>query len=178
MSRIGRNPIPVPEGVKVDIQGNRVSIEGPQGKLTRKLRPEIKIGLKDKEIVVERTSNKRFDRSLHGLSRTLIANMVEGVTQGYKRVLEIKGIGYKAEIKGKILNLSLGFSLPILFIPPDGIKIELEGPTKIVVQGIDKELVGLVASQIRSFRSPDPYKGKGIRYQDEKVRKKAGKTAI
>jgi large subunit ribosomal protein L6 len=178
LSRIGKNPIPVPEGVKVDIQGNRVSIEGPQGKLTRKLRPEIKICLKDKEIVVERTSNKRFDRSLHGLSRTLVANMVEGVTQGYKRVLEIRGIGYKAEIKGKILNLSLGFSLPILFIPPEGIKIELQGPTKIVVQGIDKELVGLVASHIRSFRSPDTYKGKGIRYQDEKVRKKAGKTAI
>ncbi len=178
MSRIGKNPIPIPQEVKVDIQGNRVSIEGPKGKLSRELRPEIKVSLKDKEIVVERTSNRRFDRSLHGLSRTLIANMVKGVTQGYNRVLEIKGVGYKAEIKGKILSLSLGFSLPILFIPPDGIKIELEGPTKIVVWGIDKELVGLVASHIRSFRPPDTYKGKGIRYQEEKVRKKAGKTAV
>ena len=178
MSRIGKNPISVPQEVKVDIQGNRVSIEGPKGKLSRELRSEIKVSLKDKEIVVERASNRRFDRSLHGLSRTLIANMVKGVTQGYNRVLEIKGIGYKAEIKGKLLSLSLGFSLPILFIPPDGIKIELEGPTKIVVWGIDKELVGLVASHIRSFRPPDTYKGKGIRYQDEKVRKKAGKTAV
>jgi len=178
LSRIGKNPIPIPQEVKVDIQGNRVSIEGPKGKLSRELRPEIKVSLKDKEIVVERTSNRRFDRSLHGLSRTLIANMVKGVTQGYNRVLEIKGVGYKAEIKGKILSLSLGFSLPILFIPPDGIKIELEGPTKIVVWGIDKELVGLVASHIRSFRPPDTYKGKGIRYQEEKVRKKAGKTAV
>ena len=178
MSRIGKNPIPVPQEVKVDIQGNRVSIEGPKGKLSRELRSEIKVSLKDKEIVVERASNRRFDRSLHGLSRTLIANMVKGVTQGYNRVLEIKGIGYKAEIKGKLLYLSLGFSLPILFIPPDGIKVELEGPTKIVVWGIDKELVGLVASHIRSFRPPDTYKGKGIRYQDEKVRKKAGKTAV
>jgi large subunit ribosomal protein L6 len=178
LSRIGKNPIPIPQEVKVDIQGNRVSIEGPKGKLSRELRPEIKVSLKDKEIVVERTSNRRFDRSLHGLSRTLIANMVKGVTQGYNRVLEIKGIGYKAEIKGKILSLSLGFSLPILFVPPDGIKIELEGPTKIVVWGINKELVGLVASHIRSFRPPDTYKGKGIRYQEEKVRKKAGKTAV
>jgi len=118
LSRIGKNPIPIPEGVKVDIQGDRVSIEGPKGRLTRKLRREIKVSLKDKEIVVERTSDRRFDRSLHGLSRTLIANMVQGVTQGYKRILEIKGIGYKAEAKGKILNLNLGFSLPILFIPP------------------------------------------------------------
>lgn len=178
MSRIGKNPIPVPEGVKVDIKGDQVSIEGPKGKLTRKLRREIKVSLKDKEIVVERISDRRFDKSLHGLSRTLIANMIQGVTQGYKRVLEIKGIGYKAEAKGKILNLSLGFSLPILFIPPEGIEIKLEGPTKIVICGTDKELVGLVASHIRSFRPPDSYKGKGIRYQDEKVRKKAGKTAV
>lgn len=178
MSRIGKNPISVPEEVKVEIQGNQISVGGPKGKLTRELRPEIKVSLGKGEIVVERTSEKRFHKSLHGLYRTLIANMVEGVTQGYQRVLEIRGIGYKAELAGKILNLRLGFSHPILFVPPEGIKIELQGPTKLTISGIDKELVGLIASHIRSFRPPDPYKGKGVRYQDEKVRKKAGKTAV
>lgn len=178
LSRIGKNPILIPEGVKVEIQGSRISVAGPKGKLSRKLRPEIKVSLEKGEIVVERTSDKRFHKSLHGLYRTLIANMVDGVTQGYKRVLEIRGIGYKAELTGKILNLSLGLSHPILFVPPEEIKIELEGPAKLVVSGIDKELVGLIASHIRSFRPPDSYKGKGIRYQDEKVRKKAGKTAV
>ena len=178
LSRIGKNPIPVPEGVKVEIQGSRIWVQGPRGKLTRELRPGIKLSLQEGKVVVERESDRRVHKSLHGLSRTLIANMVEGVTQGYKKVLEIVGIGYKAEISGNVLNLSLGFSHPILFIPPEGVKIELEGPTKLVVSGIDKELVGLVASHIRSFRPPDSYKGKGIRYQDEKVRKKAGKAAV
>jgi large subunit ribosomal protein L6 len=178
MSRIGKNPIPLPEKVKVEIQGRKVCVEGPKGKLTRELSPGIKLSLKEREVVVTRASNKRLHKSLHGLSRTLLANMVEGVTQGYKKVLEITGIGYKAELSGKMLNLSLGFSHPILFVPPEGIKIELEGPTKIVVSGIDKELVGLVASHIRSFHPPDSYKGKGVRYQDERVRRKAGKTAV
>jgi len=178
LSRIGKNPVSVPQEVKVEIQGNRISVAGPKGKLTRELRPEITVSLETDKIVVQRASEKRSHKSLHGLYRTLIANMVEGVTQGYQKFLEIKGIGYKAELAGKMLNLSLGFSHPILFIPPEGIKIELEGPTKVVVSGIDKELVGQVASHIRSFRPPDPYKGKGIRYQDEKVRKKAGKAAV
>lgn len=178
MSRIGKNPIPVPEGVKVEIQENRISVAGPKGKLTRELCAGIKVSLQNGKIVVERASDKRVHKSLHGLSRTLIANMVEGVTQGYKKALQIVGIGYKAELSGKVLHLSLGFSHAILFVPPEGIEIELEGPTKLKISGIDKELVGLIASQIRSFRPPDPYKGKGIRYQDEKVRKKAGKTAV
>lgn len=178
MSRIGKNPIPVPDGVKVEIQGSRISVAGPKGELTRELRPEVKVSLEEGKIVVERASEKRFHKALHGLYRTLIANMVVGVTQGYKKILEIRGIGYKAELAGKILNLSLGFSHPILFVPPEGIKIELQGPTMLMVSGIDKELVGLIASHIRSFRPPDLYKGKGIRYQDEKVRKKAGKTAV
>ena len=178
MSRIGKNPVPVPEGVKVEIQGNQISVQGPKGKLTRELDPGIKLSLQEGKVIVERKSNRRLHKALHGLSRTLIANMVEGVTTEYKKVLEIVGIGYKAETSGKILNLSLGFSHPILFVSPEGIKIEAEGPTKLVISGIDKELVGLVASHIRAFRPPDSYKGKGIRYQDEKVRKKAGKTAV
>ena len=178
MSRIGKNPIPLPEGVKVEVQGRQISVQGPKGKLTRKLRPGIELSLQEGKVVVKRASDRRFHRSLHGLSRTLVANMVQGVTQGYQKVLEIVGIGYKAELSGKALNLSLGFSHTILFVPPEGVNIEVQGPTKLVVSGIDKELVGLVAAHIRSFRPPDSYKGKGIRYQDEKVRKKAGKTAV
>jgi large subunit ribosomal protein L6 len=177
LSRVGKNPIPIPSGVKVKIEQNEITVSGPKGELKREIHPSLKVKTSENRILVSRSADSKFHKSLHGLSRALIANMVDGVTNGYKKALEIQGIGYKAELVGKKLNLSLGFSHPILFFPPEGIKIELEGPSKIMVSGIDKELVGLVAAKIRSFRPPEPYKGKGIRYEGEVVRKKAGKAA-
>jgi large subunit ribosomal protein L6 len=177
LSRVGKNPILVPSGVKVEIDNNEVTVSGPKGELKREVHPSLKVETSENRIFVSRSSNSKFHKSLHGLSRALIANMVEGVIHGYKKALEIQGIGYKAELIGKKLNLSLGFSHPILFSPPEGIKIDLQSPSKIMVSGMDKELVGLVAAKIRSFRPPEPYKGKGIRYEGEVVRKKAGKTA-
>jgi large subunit ribosomal protein L6 len=177
LSRVGKNPIPIPDGVKIKIDHNEVVVSGPNGELKREINPSLKVETSENRIVVSRSSDSKFHKSLHGLARALIANMIDGVTNGYKRALEIQGIGYKAELVGKKLNLSLGFSHPILFSPPEGIKIELGGPNKIMVSGIDKELVGLVAAKIRSFRPPEPYKGKGIRYEGEFVKKKAGKAA-
>lgn len=178
MSRVGKKPISIPSGVKVEIDQNEIRVSGPKGELKKEIHPSLKIQMNENEIVVFRSSESKFHRSLHGLARALIANMVEGVNNGYRKALEIRGIGYKAELKGKKLNLSLGFSHPILFAPPEGIKIDLSGPNKIAVSGIDKELVGMVAAKIRSFRPPEPYKGKGIRYEGEFVRKKAGKAAV
>lgn len=177
MSRVGKNPVSVPSGIKVKIDQNEVCVSGPKGELKREIHPSLRVETSEDRIMVFRSSDSKFHKSLHGLTRALIANMVEGVTNGYRKALEIQGIGYKAELKGKKLNLSLGFSHPILFSPPEGIKIDLDGPSKIMISGIDKELVGLVAAKIRSFRPPEPYKGKGIRYEGEFVRKKAGKTA-
>jgi large subunit ribosomal protein L6 len=177
MSRVGKMPIPIPSGVKVDIKDGRISITGPKGELTQNIHPSIRVEMGEGQLVVSRPSDNKFHKSLHGLTRSLIANMVTGVTSEYQKSLEIQGIGYKAELKGKKLNLVLGLSHPILFIPPEGIRIELDGPAKIRVAGIDKQLVGLVAAKIRSFRPPESYKGKGIRYAGEVVRKKAGKTA-
>jgi len=178
LSRVGKNPIPIPKEVKVEIKpSNQVIVSGPKGFLSRRIHLTIEVKVEDDQIVVKRNSNSKFHRSLHGLSRMLIANMVTGVTQGYEKILTLSGIGYKAETSGKFLNLSLGYSHPIVFFPPEGIKIVLENPTRIVVSGIDKELVGLVAAKIRSFRPPEPYRGKGIKYEDEVVRRKAGKTA-
>ncbi len=177
MSRVGKKPIPIPSGVKVEIEDNLIMVTGPKGKLTQRIHPSMIVETYQDELVVKRPSDDKFHRSLHGLTRSLVANMVTGVITEYWKSLEIQGIGYKAELKGKKLNLSLGFSHPILFSPPEGIKIELDGPNKIKVSGVDKQLVGLVAAKIRSFRPPEPYKGKGIRYEGEMVRKKAGKTA-
>ena len=177
MSRVGKNPIPIPSKVKVEIDQNEITVSGPKGELKREIHPSLKVETSEDEIVVRRSSDSKFHKSLHGLTRALIANMVDGVSTGYGKALEIQGIGYKAELMGKKLNLSLGFSHPILFSPPEGIKIDLEGSNKIMISGIDKELVGLVAAKIRSFRPPEPYKGKGIRYEGEFVRKKAGKAA-
>ena len=177
MSRVGKNPIVIPSGVKVKINQNEICVSGPKGELKREIHPSMKVEASEDKIVVLRSSDSKFHKSLHGLTRALIASMVDGVTTGYKKALEIQGIGYKAELMGKKLNLSLGFSHPILFSPPEGIKIDLDGPSKITVSGIDKELVGLVAAKIRSFRPPEPYKGKGVRYEGEFVRKKAGKAA-
>lgn len=177
MSRIGKNPIAVPKQTKVEISENKVTVSGPLGKLSRRFHPSMQISLEGDMLWVKRGSDSKLDKSLHGLSRTLINNMIKGVTQEYKKTLSIVGVGYKAELLGNKLSLSVGYSHPILFKPPDDIKIIVDNPTRIVVSGIDKELVGQVAAKLRSFRPPEPYKGKGIRYEKEKVRKKAGKAA-
>ena len=177
MSRIGKTPISVPKGVKVTRTGNIVSVEGPKGKLSEKIHPSIETGITDTEIIVRRPSDAKFYRSLHGLSRALIANMVMGVTEGFKKNLEIIGVGYRAEKAGKAITFHLGYSHPITLVPPDEVKVELDGANKVEVSGINKQVVGQIASEIRSFRPPEPYKGKGIKYADEQIRRKAGKTA-
>lgn len=177
MSRVGKKPVPIPGEVSAKIEGSRITVTGPKGELSQMIHPSMTVELAGNELVVNRPSEAKFHKSLHGLTRSLIANMVTGVTSGYEKSLEIRGIGYKAVLAGKKLNLSLGLSHPVLLSLPEGIKVELDGPNKIKVSGIDKQLVGLVAAKIRSFRPPEPYKGKGIRYEGEIVRKKAGKTA-
>lgn len=177
MSRIGKQPVPVPSGVTVDIDGANVTVKGPKGQLTQRLPKEIEVKLDGGQVVVTRPSDQSHHRALHGLSRTLVANMVEGVTNGYKKTLEIVGVGYRAEKKGDGVNLQLGFSHPIQYDAPGGVSLEVPQPTQVVVEGIDKQLVGQVAAEIRAFRPPEPYKGKGVRYQGEHVRRKAGKTA-
>jgi large subunit ribosomal protein L6 len=177
MSRIGRAPIAIPDGVDVDVEGSRVSVKGPKGRLAQDFRPEMTIVLEDGSLRVERPSDERLHRSLHGLTRTLLANMVVGVTQGYEKRLEIVGVGYRAAMKGNDLELALGFSHQVVVPPPAGIEFDVPQPTRITVRGIDKQLVGEVAAGIRKLRKPEPYKGKGIRYEGEYVRKKAGKAA-
>jgi len=177
MSRIGRKPIPVPKGVTVSVDGTTVHVKGPKGEISQTFSPEMQIALDEGVVTVARPSDTPRHRSLHGLTRALIANMVTGVSVGYRRVLEIVGVGYKAEMIGKKLNLVVGFSHPILITPPDGIKFVVEKPTVLAVEGISKQLVGEIAAAIRGYRPPEPYKGKGVRYEGEKVRRKAGKTA-
>jgi len=178
VSRVGKAPITIPAGVKVDVaQNNQVNVAGPKGQLSVQLHKDMQIVVDGGQILVKRPSDTKTLRSLHGLSRTLVANLVEGVTKGYEKRLEIVGVGYRAEMKGKKLQISLGYSHPVLLIPPEEIQISVEGNNIIVVKGIHKELVGQIAAKIRSFKKPEPYKGKGIRYQGEYVRKKAGKTA-
>ncbi|MCS7052597.1 MAG: 50S ribosomal protein L6 [Ignavibacterium sp.] len=177
MSRIGKKPIIIPQGVNITLNGNNLKVKGPNGELEMSIHPNISVNVKDNLIEVTRPDDLKQNRSLHGLTRALIQNMIKGVTEGYKKVLDIVGVGYKAELKGNNLLLSMGYSHPIYFIPPAGIKLETPTPTQIVVSGIDKQLVGLVAAKIRSFRKPEPYKGKGIRYSTEVIRTKAGKTA-
>ena len=177
MSRIGRKPIQVPAGVTVTIQGNEIKVKGPKGELGMTNNHNITVNIKDNVIEVSRPDDQKENRALHGLTRALIQNMIKGVTEGYKKILDIVGVGYKAELKNNNLLLSMGYSHPIYFIPPEGIKLETPTPTQIVVTGIDKQLVGQVASKIRSFRKPEPYKGKGIKYSTEVIRRKAGKTA-
>lgn len=176
MSRIGRAPIVVPAGVEVTINETVIDVKGPQGKLSREFHPEMQVELSEGTILVTRPSDDKEHRSLHGLTRTLIANMVQGVTAGYTRNLEIIGVGYRAAKQGNKLVLSLGYSHPIEVDPAPGIEFEVPTPTKISVKGIDKELVGQTAANIRDFRKPEPYLGKGIRYEGEKVRRKAGKA--
>jgi large subunit ribosomal protein L6 len=177
MSRIGKKPIEIPEKVKVEMSGNDITVTGPRGTLSRTLRPEMNVKIEDSQVVIERPSDSKFHRSLHGLTRQLVANMVEGVNSGFGKKLEIVGVGYRAEMAGKHLRLLVGFSHPVMLKAPEGITFEVPQPTVIQVSGIDKELVGMVAAKIRSFRPPEPYKGKGIRYEGEYVRRKAGKTA-
>jgi large subunit ribosomal protein L6 len=177
MSRIGKQPVPIPTGVEVSIDAPIVTVKGPKGELSQRLPPEIEVSIDDDRIVVTRPSDQARHRALHGLSRTLVANMVEGVTNGYRKTLEIHGVGYRAVKQGKGINLQLGFSHPIQYDAPAGIDIDVPQPTQVVVEGIDKQLVGQVAAEIRSFRPPEPYKGKGVRYLGEHVRRKAGKTA-
>jgi len=178
MSRIGKMPVPIPEKTEVEIKGSDITVKGPKGTLTRVLHPAMQVAVEEREILVKRLSETKQHRALHGLTRSLINNMVVGVTEGYKRELKMVGVGYRAEIKERSLVLYLGYSHPIIFVPPEGIFVSvLPKESKIIVEGIDKELVGQTAAKIRSFRKPEPYKGKGVRYIDEQVRIKAGKTA-
>jgi large subunit ribosomal protein L6 len=176
MSRIGRRPIAVPAGVDVQIDGNTVRVKGPKGELARTLHRDVIVRREDGEIRVERPSDQPEHRALHGLSRTLVANMVEGVTAGFKKTLEIVGVGYRAETKPFGLTLALGYSHPIDYRAPAGIELRAVSPTVVEVSGTDKEVVGQVAAEIRSLRPPEPYKGKGIKYQGEVIRRKAGKA--
>lgn len=176
MSRIGNAPIEIPAGVEVKINENQIEVKGPKGTLSREFHPEMLVELSEGTVTVSRPSENKQHRSLHGLTRTLIANMVQGVTEGFTRNLEIVGVGYRAALQGSKLVLSLGYSHPIEVEPASGIEIEVPTPTKISVKGIDKELVGQTAANIRAYRSPEPYLGKGIRYENERVRRKAGKA--
>jgi large subunit ribosomal protein L6 len=176
MSRVGRLPIPIPAGVDVDVSGTHVVVKGPKGTLERDISPQLDLVREDGMLRVERPSDERSARELHGLTRTLVNNMVVGVTEGYRRGLEIQGVGYRAQLVGKKLQLNLGYSHPIEIEPPEGISFEVENPTRVAVLGIDKELVGRIAAQVRSTRKPEPYKGKGVRYAGEVVRRKAGKA--
>ena len=176
MSRIGRMPIQLPQGVQVEVKKNLVTVRGPKGTLSRELHPDMKIEQSDGSIVVSRPTESRMHRSLHGLTRTLVANMVAGVTTGYSRRLEVSGVGYRAQQAGKDLVLQLGYSHPVAVEPPEGVTLTAETPTRIVVSGIDKELVGETAARIRRVRPPEPYKGQGVRFSEEQVRRKVGKT--
>ena len=176
MSRIGKMPITVPAGVTVTIENNHVTVKGPKGELSRQINKNMKLTLDNGVITVERPNDEKENRSLHGLSRTLINNMIIGVTQGFSKTLEINGVGYRAAKQGQNINFTLGFSHPVVKEPPAGITFEVPAPNKIVVSGANKEVVGAVAAEIRTLRPPEPYKGKGIRYEGEHVRRKIGKA--
>ncbi len=176
MSRIGKHPVAVPNGVTVTIEGNTLKVKGPRGELTRTFHPEMKLTVNDGNVTVERPSEEAKHKALHGLSRTLVSNMVEGVTKGYQKQLDIVGVGYKAEARPYGLQLALGFSHPVEYRAPEGIKLTAPVPTQILIDGANKEIVGQVAAELRSLRPPEPYKGKGIKYAGEQIRRKAGKA--
>ncbi len=176
MSRIGKKPVAIPQGVTVEVKGNAVTVKGTKGTLTRTFEPAMKITVEGTEVKVERPDDEKRNKSLHGLTRTLINNMVVGVTTGYEKTLEINGVGYKAAKQGKKLNLSLGYSHPVIFDDPEGIETSVPDERTIVIKGIDKEKVGQYAAEIREMRGPEPYKGKGIKYKDEHITRKVGKT--
>jgi large subunit ribosomal protein L6 len=176
MSRIGRLPVAIPSTVDVTIEGRTLTVKGPKGTLSRTLHPDMTIAKEDGNVLVSRPTEQKMHKQLHGLTRTLVNNMVVGVTDGYRKGLEITGVGYRATLNGKKLTLNLGYSHPVEIDPPEGISFELENPTRLAVVGIDKELVGQIAAQVRASRKPEPYKGKGVRYAGEYVRRKAGKA--
>ncbi|MEB3230255.1 MAG: 50S ribosomal protein L6 [Leptolyngbyaceae bacterium] len=176
MSRIGKKPIPIPQKVNVDIQGSSITVKGPKGELSRVMPTGVSLSEDNGAVLVQRVDDSLTSRQRHGLCRTLVANMVDGVSQGFQKRLEIQGVGYRAQVKGKNLVLNVGYSNPVEIAPPDGIDLAVEGNTNVIVAGIDKELVGNTAATIRSVRPPEPYKGKGIRYAGEMIRRKAGKS--
>jgi large subunit ribosomal protein L6 len=177
MSRIGRKPIEIPDGVTVDVKPGAVMVKGPKGELSQNVSPQMKVAEEDGTVTVTRPTDRGEDRAIHGLTRSLIANMVEGVTDGYSKQLEIQGVGYRARLQGKALELSVGYSHPVSITAPEGIEFEVPQPTQVIVRGIDKQLVGEITARIRRVRPPEPYKGKGIRYVGEHVRRKVGKRA-
>jgi large subunit ribosomal protein L6 len=177
MSRIGKKPVAIPSNVTVTVDGSTVKVKGPKGELSRTFDPSMKIRVEGNEVIIDRPGEEKRDRAMHGLTRALLANMVTGVTEGFKKTLEIVGVGYKAEKRGKNLVVTVGYSHPVNYPEPSGITLTTPAPTTIVIEGIDKQKVGQVAAELREFRPPEPYKGKGIRYQGEQVRRKAGKTA-
>jgi large subunit ribosomal protein L6 len=176
MSRIGKSPISIPAKVQITIDGSHINIKGPKGELSRVLPQAITVEQEGETLLVKRRDESRSSRQLHGLSRSLVANMVEGVSQGFQRRLEIQGVGYRAQVQGRNLTLTVGYSHPVQIEPPQGIQLAVEGNTNVIVSGFDKELVGNIAARIRDVRPPEPYKGKGIRYAGEVVRRKAGKA--
>ncbi len=178
MSRIGKKPINLPKGVEVKIEDNIVTVKGPRGVLTQQLPGDIALNISEEEILVTRPSDAKKHRAYHGLSRALLANMVEGVTNGFEKKLELVGVGYRAQLQGSKLQLNVGFSHPVLIDAPEGIEFEVPAVTRITVKGIDKQLVGNTAAHIRAIRKPEPYKGKGIKYENEVIRRKAGKSGI
>jgi len=176
VSRIGKLPVPIPKGVTCTLSGLHLKVKGPKGELERDLHSDMTVTIADSEIVVARPSDDPEHRALHGLTRALISNMIQGVTQGFEKVMLIEGVGYRASLQGKSLNLALGLSHPLLIDPPEGIQFLVEGPQKFRVSGINNELVGQVAADVRAWRKPEPYKGKGIRYENEHIRRKVGKA--
>lgn len=176
MSRIGKKPVTIPSNVKAAVAAGEVHVEGPKGKLDFRFHPRMKVSVKEGALIVERPTNIRTDRALHGLTRSLLQNMVRGVTEGYTKTLEIEGVGYRAQVSGRKLVVSLGFSHPVEYLIPEGIEIKAPKQTQIVVSGTDRQKVGQVAAEIRGFHPPEPYKGKGVRYADEVIRRKQGKT--
>ncbi len=177
MSRIGKRPVPLPTGVTATVQGRTITVKGPKGELNRTIHPELSVAVEDGAVLVRRPSDEARHKALHGLTRTLVANMVDGVTKGFAKALEIQGVGYKAEVKPFGVQLVVGLSHPVPYHAPKGIKITVDNNVLVKIEGIDKELVGQVAAELRNVRPPEPYKGKGIRYVGEQVRRKAGKTA-
>jgi large subunit ribosomal protein L6 len=177
MSRIGKKPIQIPDGVSVSLGPGRVTVNGPRGELSQAVSPTMRIEESDGTLTVERPTERGEHRALHGLTRSLIANMVEGVTSGFEKRLEIQGVGYRARLKGRDLEMTLGYSHPVSLTPPEGIEFEVPQPTEVIVRGIDKQLVGEMAARVRKQRPPEPYKGKGVRYAGEHVRRKVGKRA-
>lgn len=177
MSRVGRKPILIPKGVTVAVEGETVRVEGPKGKLSRMVHAGLTVSLQDSRLLVQRSSDHRMVRALHGLTRALLANMVQGVTEGFEKKLEIVGIGYRAQLQGRTLQLTLGYSHPVIFPLPEGIQAEVDKQTFVTIRGADKELVGQTAAKLRALRKPDPYKGKGVRYVGEMIRRKVGKKA-